>query len=79
MSEAMKRPLKPVTQTEEEKRSERRFTRRMLLLTLAGGIFGLGVQTITHTMGKPPTPMPPGVPPPPQFYGPVSPPRPRGK
>jgi hypothetical protein len=54
----MTRPLKPVTQSEEEKRVERRFTRRMLLLALAGGVLGVGVQTITRTMGKPPTPVP---------------------
>jgi hypothetical protein len=66
----MKRPLKPVRQSEEEKRVERRFTRRMLLLALGGAILGAGVQTITHTMGKPPTPTPAGVPPAPTVMTP---------
>jgi hypothetical protein len=82
----MKRPLKPVSQTEAERKRERRFTRRMVLLTMAGGILGMGVSAATHLMGRPPPPTPAGVPPapqpqqtePPAIPG-VAPPRLRGK
>ena len=63
----MKRPLKPVVQTEAEQKRERRFTRRMMLLAMSGCILGLGVQAVTQVAGRGPTPPPPpGAPPPPQ-------------
>jgi hypothetical protein len=71
----MKRPLKPVVQTEEERKRERRFTRRMMLLAIGGCIVGMGVNALV-TMGRPPSPPPPpGIPPPPV----PTPPRLRGK
>jgi len=71
------RPLKPVVQTEEERKRERRFTRRMMLLAIGGCIVGMGVNAmVMHTMGRPPSPPPPpGIPPPPA----PTPPRLRGK
>jgi hypothetical protein len=78
----MKRPLKPVVQTEEERKRERRFTRRMMLLAIGGCIVGMGVNAVvmTRTMGRPPSPPPPpGIPPPPTVTYPVAPPRLRGK
>jgi hypothetical protein len=66
-----KRPLQPVTQTEDERKRERRFTRRMMLLAMSGCVLGVGIQAATRLAGKPVSPPPPpGVPPPPQMEPP---------
>jgi hypothetical protein len=52
----MKRPLKPVKQTSEERVRVRRFTRRMMILAVAGGLLGSCVNLVTRTMGKPAQP-----------------------
>jgi hypothetical protein len=64
----VKRPLSPVRRpTADEEQRERRFTKRLLWLALAGGIFGGLVQVTFRSMGKQPMPRPAGTIPAPQL------------
>jgi hypothetical protein len=53
----MKRPLQPVPAlSTEEKKRERRFTRRITALALVGGLFGSCLNLTMRAMGRPPPP-----------------------
>ena len=53
----MTRPLKPVPAlSPEEKVRERRFTRRIMMLAVAGGLIGSCANLTLRTMGRPPRP-----------------------
>ncbi len=64
----MKRPIKAApAPTDEERKRERRFTKRLMALAVAGGLFGACINIMTRTMGKPPMPRPAGAAPPPKL------------
>lgn len=81
----MKRPLQPAPAlSTDEKKRERRFTRRITALALAGGLFGSCLNLTMRTMGRPPPPAgaPPPITyvPPPESVNPLpTPPVPRGQ
>jgi hypothetical protein len=69
----MRRPLKPVPAlSPDEKKRERRFTRRIAALALVGGLFGSCLNLAMRTMGRPPPPA--GAAPPIAYVPPVNPP-----